>query len=451
MRADDRMLAVGRVLRHAVVTTKTSWMAHRALRFRRAEVSMPTEPRMTAPRMTAPRMTKPRMATRRTATALRLSTALVVLTLAACSTPAPGAAPATERPAQPTPTSTDSSGEPPTPVHPLGEPVVIASGLQAPWSILRLPDGSTLISERDTTRVRELLPDGSLREAGTVSAAQPNGEGGLLGLAFLADTAAPGGDGWVYAYFSTATDNRIERMPLAGSPGSHTLGPSTVILASIPRAGNHNGGRIAFGPDGALYATVGDAGNPANAQNLDTLGGKILRLTPTGGVPEDNPFATLVYSFGHRNPQGLAWDSRGQLWASEFGQNTWDELNRIVPGGNYGWPLVEGQAGNPAYIDPERQWPTDQASPSGLAIVNDTLFMASLRGQRLWSIPITSTFPAGDSSTEAPTAWFVHSFGRLRDVVSGPAGTLWFVSNNTDGRGSPAAGDDRLYQVEVGP
>ena len=371
---------------------------------------------------------------------------LVILTLTACSAADPRATPTTTTPAQTTPSATDAGADPLAPVHPVGEPVVIASGLQAPWSILRLPDGATLISERDTTRLRELLADGSLRDAGTVAAARPSGEGGLLGLAFLADRAAPGGTGWVYAYYSTAADNRIERMPLAGSPGSHTLGAPTLVLDSIPRAGNHNGGRLAFGPDGLLYATVGDAGDTVNSQDLDSLGGKILRMTPTGAVPADNPFGTLVYSFGHRNPQGLAWDSRGQLWASEFGQNTWDELNRIVPGGNYGWPLVEGQAGDPEYLDPERQWSTDVASPSGIAIVNDTIFMASLRGQRLWSIPILST-----SSTDTPTEWFVNGYGRLRDVVSGPAGTLWFVSNNTDGRGSPAAEDDRLLQVAVAP
>jgi glucose/arabinose dehydrogenase len=375
-----------------------------------------------------------------------VTAALVAVALAACSTEAPRATPATSTPARPTPTATVTDEGQLAPVHPVGEPVAIATGLQAPWSILRLPDGATLISERDTTRVRELLPDGSLREAGVVSAAQPSGEGGLLGLTFLADTAAPGGVGWVYAYSTTAADNRIERMPLAGSPGSHTLGAPTLVLDSIPRAGNHNGGRLAFGPDGLLYATAGDAGNTANSQDLDSLGGKILRMTPTGAVPGDNPFGTLVYSFGHRNPQGLAWDSRDQLWASEFGQNTWDELNRIVPGGNYGWPLAEGQAGDPAYIEPERQWSTDQASPSGIAIVNDTIFMASLRGQRLWSIPIS-----GSSSTAEPTEWFVNEYGRLRDVVSGPAGTLWFVSNNTDGRGSLAAEDDRLLQVAVAP
>ncbi|HSP53829.1 MAG TPA: PQQ-dependent sugar dehydrogenase, partial [Cryobacterium sp.] len=175
-----------------------------------------------------------------------------------------------------------------------------------------------------------------------------------------------------------------------------------------------------------------------------SLGGKILRMTPTGAVPADNPFGTLVYSYGHRNPQGIAWDSSGQLWASEFGQNTWDELNRITPGGNYGWPIVEGmgQGGDPGYLDPVQQWPTSESSPSGLAIVNDTIFMAALRGQRLWRI---------DPSSGEVDDWFVNSFGRLRDVVSGPDGTLWFVSNNTDGRGTPSPGDDRLYQVSVAP
>ncbi|GAA3895562.1 hypothetical protein GCM10022381_41380 [Leifsonia kafniensis] len=370
------------------------------------------------------------------------------------------------------------------PVRPVGDPVAIASHLDAPWSILRLPmpGGGTLISERDTATIRELLPDGSLRAAGTVAESHAGGEGGLLGLAFLAASAAPiasatpsvspgasaaptvspgasaapsvspgfsaglapSDSGWVYAYVTAADDNRIVRMPLTGSAGGYGLGASELVLAGIPKAANHDGGRIAFGPDGLLYATAGDAGNTANAQDLGSLGGKILRMTATGEVPAGNPFGTLVYSWGHRNPQGIAWDVQGQLWASEFGQNTWDELNRIVAGGNYGWPIVEGiapaGAADPALIDPVHEWPTDEASPSGIAIVGDSLFMASLRGERLWRIQL---------STGEVDDWFVHDFGRLRDVVSGPDGTLWFMSNNTDGRGDPAAGDDRLYQVQV--
>ncbi|KGJ82322.1 glucose dehydrogenase [Cryobacterium roopkundense] len=372
----------------------------------------------------------------RAATALGLA---AVLALSACTSAPPAATPQTTTP------GTGASPAVAGPVQPAGDPVVIASELDAPWSILRLPGAGTLISERDTTLVRELLADGSLREAGAVPAARPGGEGGLLGLAYLADTAASGGSGWVYAYFTTESDNRIERMPLLGAAGSHALGDPEPVLAGLPRAGNHDGGRLGFGPDGFLYATAGDAGNTSNAQDLDSLGGKILRMTPTGGVPSDNPFGTLVYSFGHRNPQGIAWDSQGRLWASEFGQNTWDELNLIEAGGNYGWPEVEGQEGNADYIDPVQQWSTDVASPSGIAIVNDTLFMANLRGARLWSVDVSE----GASSTGAPTEWFVNDFGRLRDVVSGPGGTLWFVSNNTDGRGSPVAGDDRLYQVDL--
>ena len=374
--------------------------------------------------------------------ALAAAALVALVALSACTASAPRPSSETTTPARPVPSQTAPPSGVLLPVYPVGEPVVIASNLDAPWSILRIPDGGTLISERDTTLVQELLADGSLREAGAVDEAKPDGEGGLLGLAFLGDSTADGAVGWVYAYLTAEDDNRIVRMQLSGGMGSYTLNSPELVLSGIPRAGYHNGGRIAFGPDGLLYATAGDAGNSDNAQNLDALGGKILRMTPTGGVPGDNPFGTLVYSYGHRNPQGIAWDSRGQLWASEFGQNTWDELNRITPGGNYGWPIVEGVGGDPAYVDPVHQWSTDVASPSGIAIVNDTIFMASLRGERLWRI---------DPSTGEVSEWFVHSYGRLRDVVSGPDGTLWFVSNNTDGRGDPAQDDDRLYQVQVAP
>jgi glucose/arabinose dehydrogenase len=164
-------------------------------------------------------------------------------------------------------------------------------------------------------------------------------------------------------------------------------------------------------------------------------------MTPTGGVPPDNPTSgSLVYSMGHRNPQGLAWDSTGQLFAAEFGQDRWDELNRIQPGGNYGWPTVEGKAGNPRFIDPLLQWPTSEASPSGLGYVGGTFFLAALKGERLWVI--------SPGATRA-RAFFVGTFGRLRDAVPGPNGTLWLLTNNTDGRGFPHSGDDRLLQVKL--
>ena len=193
-----------------------------------------------------------------------------------------------------------------------------------------------------------------------------------------------------------------------------------------------------------MYVTVGDAGNPWTAQDLTTNNGKILRVELDGSVPRDNPFpGSLIYSFGHRNPQGLAWDAAGQLWSSEFGQNTWDEFNRITPGGNYGWPAAEGVAGDPAFIDPVAQWPTDQASPSGLAFVSGSFFLAALRGERLWSINLLEPSTVED--------WFVGEYGRLRDVVAGPNGTLWVLTNNTDGRGTPVAGDDRLLEISLVP
>lgn len=322
---------------------------------------------------------------------------------------------------------------------PTGETTALASELTAPWSIVPLPTGSTLVSERDTARVLEVTASGQLRVVGTVAGVVPGGEGGLLGLAAL-DLGTP----YLYAYVTTANDNRIVRYELTGRPGSYGLGAREVLLAGIPTARTHNGGRLALGPDGMLYATTGDAQQTALAQDPGSLAGKILRLTPEGDVPADNPFpGSYVYSLGHRNPQGLAFDRRGRLWASEFGQNTWDELNRIEAGANYGWPIVEGIGGRDGIVDPVQQWATSEASPSGLGIVGDTLFMASLRGQRLWVIDV--------DRPEVATAAFVGELGRLRDAVAGPDGTLYLLTSNTDGRGQPRAQDDRLLVVELAP
>ena len=363
---------------------------------------------------------------------------VVLLALAACGpiaqpapTPTTSAAVATSTPT-PTPTPTPVAAFP-GPVTISGTPEVLASGLRIPWSIVRLDDGSTFISERNTAVVKELTASGALRDVGTVPGVVPGGEGGLLGLEVLDDE-------WLYAYITAAGDNRILRMPLRGQPGSFSFGTAEVIASGMRKAPSHNGGRIKFGPDGNLYATVGDARQPTDAQNPASLNGKILRMTPEGNVPFDNPFLnSLVYSMGHRNPQGLAWDADGQLWAAEFGQNTWDEINRIEAGANYGWPVVEGIAGESGYIDPVLQWATDAASPSGLVFTRDTFFMAALKGERIWSIYT-------DGSPHAEPL-LVGGYGRVRDVVEGPGGTLWFITNNTDGRGTPRSGDDRLWQV----
>jgi glucose/arabinose dehydrogenase len=220
-------------------------------------------------------------------------------------------------------------------------------------------------------------------------------------------------------------------------------GSIQVLLKGIQRNKFHNGGRLRFGPDGKLYISTGDAENGKNAQNTSSLNGKILRINPDGSVPADNPFAgSLVYTLGHRNVQGLAWDSEGRMFASEFGQNTWDEVNRIEAGKNYGWPTVEGIGTDSRFVNPLVQWPTSQASPSGAAIVGDTFYAAALAGTRLWTVPLTAAGGAG-----TPAAVLQGTFGRLRTVKLGPDGFLWLTTSNRDGRGSPVAADDRVIRI----
>ncbi|MHA6669292.1 PQQ-dependent sugar dehydrogenase [Homoserinimonas sp. A447] len=355
-----------------------------------------------------------------------------MLAVAGCgTTPSAPTAPL-PGPTSPPPTNTAQ-------VQPDGTPTVIASGLDAPWSVVRLANGSALISERDTALIKELTPDGEVRDVGTIAGVQPRGEGGLLGI----DVLESGEGLWLYAYFTSDSDNRIVRMPVEGEAGSLSLGEASVVLSGIAKAGNHNGGRIKFGPDGMLYATSGDAGDASSSQDPESLNGKILRMTPEGAAPADNPTpGSLVYSLGHRNPQGIAWDDTGRLWAAEFGQNTWDELNVIQPSHNYGWPEVEGAAGVTGFDDPVYQWSTAEASPSGLAYVDNTFFLAALRGQALWAI-----YPV-DTRVDA-VAWFTAEYGRLRDAIPGPDGTLWVLTNNTDGRGNPVPDDDKLLEIRL--
>lgn len=313
------------------------------------------------------------------------------------------------------------------------EPSTLVEGLAAPWSIA-FHDDVALVSERDSGRIVAVDAAGGTSEVGVIDDVAAGGEGGLLGLAVRGDDLA--------VYLTTSEGNRIDRYRLVPRAGRLGLGPAETLLAGLPSAGTHNGGRIAFGPDGMLYATVGDAGDRDAAQDEDALAGKILRITPDGDVPEDNPFAgSPVYSLGHRNPQGLAWDDTGTLYASEFGQDTWDELNVIEPGGNYGWPEVEGIAERDGFIDPVQQWRPDDASPSGMAIAAGAVFLANLRGERLREVPLDAL----DSAAEHLTG----DYGRLRDVVVAPDGDLWILTNNTDGRGSPSDGDDRVLVLPL--
>jgi glucose/arabinose dehydrogenase len=304
----------------------------------------------------------------------------------------------------------------------------VVTDLRAPWGLAFLPDGSALVTERDSARVlRVPAGGGSAAEVTVVADARPAGEGGLLGIAVRDDQ--------VYVYYTAADDNRIARFPLA-SPSS----PPEVVFSGIPKAGNHNGGRIAFGPDGLLYVGTGDAAERGAAQDPATPAGKILRLTPDGEPAPGNPFGgSPVYSLGHRNVQGLAWDAGGQLYAAEFGQNTYDELNRITPGGNYGWPEAEGESSDPRFVNPVATWTTSAASPSGIAVGPDgRVWVACLRGQRLYRI--------GTDGTGAETL-LRGEHGRLRHVAAAPDGSMWVLTSNHDGRGDPVDGDDRILRL----
>jgi glucose/arabinose dehydrogenase len=328
--------------------------------------------------------------------------------------------------------SGDSGDENPTPR------VVrtIASGLEVPWGVTFLPDGTALVSERDSTRV--LAIDGSrVREVGRIDEASPQGEAGLLGLA---TSPSYDEDQLVYAYVSTSSDNRVLRMTYDG----RRLGEPEPVLTAIPNGFIHDGGRLLFDDDGNLLVSTGEIGEPSLAQEADSLAGKVLRITPDGSPAPGNPVdGSPVWSMGHRNIQGLAFDDRGRLWATEFGQDTWDELNLIEKSGNYGWPVVEGRGDLDEYRNPHVTWSTADASPSGLAFANGSLWAGALRGQRLWEIPLTG------KGTAKPNDWFVGDYGRIRTVTVAPNGNLWVTTSNRDGRGDPAPQDDRILEVAI--
>ncbi|MGW0761454.1 PQQ-dependent sugar dehydrogenase [Streptomyces sp. NPDC002814] len=320
----------------------------------------------------------------------------------------------------------------------------VTEDLNSPWSLAPLPDGDLLVSSRDEATITRVDTEtGKKTELGEVPGVSPAGEGGLMGLALSPDYAS---DHMVYAYFTSASDNRIVRMLYEeGKPSGEQLGAPDTIFRGIPKGFIHNGGRIAFGPDKMLYAGTGESGEEGLSQDKESLGGKILRLTPEGDPAPGNPFSNSpVYSYGHRNVQGLAWDSKQRLFAAEFGQDTWDELNAIKPGDNYGWPEAEGKSDNSAYHNPIAQWGTDDASPSGIAYAEGSVWMAGLKGERLWRIPLKGTEASAD-----PQAFLEGEYGRLRTVVSAGGDKLWLVTSETDGRGSPSGGDDRILEVQV--
>lgn len=358
-------------------------------------------------------------------------------------TPASSGPPAATSPTDAATTPSTRGSDRPS-VRPDGRPEVVATaatGLNTPWGLDFLPDGRAVVTERDTARVLLVDPPrgdapGEVVEAGTVPQVVAEGEAGLLGVAVSPDFAD---DRLLYFYVCTAEDNRVVRATLEGDE----LGTPEPVLTGIPNGFIHDGGRLAFGPDGMLYVSTGETGEASLARDRSSYAGKILRITPDGEAARGNPFGTEVWSWGHRNIEGLAFDDDDRLWASEFGWNTTDELNLIRPGEDYGWPEVEGEGGEAeGYVDPALTWSVDEASPAGLAFSGGYLWMAALRGERLWRITVD-----GRRATDS-TDFFVGEFGRLRTVEAAPDGSLWLTTSNEDGRGVPGPDDDRILVVD---
>jgi glucose/arabinose dehydrogenase len=315
---------------------------------------------------------------------------------------------------------------------------VLAKGLEVPWGIAFLPDGAALVTERDTGRILQVGPGSdanglTVTEVQRLNEAQAAGDGGLLGIAVSPKYPT---DKTVFVYYSTSTDNRIAKLILKGKPQP--------ILTGIPRSKQDNGGQLAFGPDGYLYATTGDGTNGTQAQNPKSLGGKILRMTTAGKPAPGNPVKdSLVWSLGHRNVQGIAWDKTKRMYASESDQPRYGELNVIVKGGDYGWAKADGTSTDPKLKNPLYAWPTADSSCAGVAVIEQTVATACLAGKRLWLLNVTGN----GTVLGTPQALLTGEYGRLRGLVAAPDGSLWATTSNQEDGGDPAPDDDRIIRL----
>ena len=336
-----------------------------------------------------------------------------------------------------------SSTAPAAGIATIGEPVELTTGLRAPWGLTFLPDRSALVSERITGAILRVPAQGGEPQAvGVVPGVHASSEGGLLGIVASPDFAT---DRTVFASVSGEAQNRIVALTIAGDYRSLTV--DRVLLDGIQTADRHHGGRIVIGPDGHLWIGTGDAFEPENAAAAESLNGKILRIAVDGSIPRDNPGSSPIYSSGHRNVQGIAFGPDGTPYASELGHRTWDEVNALRAGADYGWPRTEGIAGSTGEAPITTLHP-DEASPSGVAYAGGSLWIGALGGQRLWQLPVQ-----GRAATADPIAHLAGDYGRIRTVEVAPDGALWIVTSNTDratwGGTAPRAGDDRILRVEV--
>jgi len=356
---------------------------------------------------------------------------------AACSFGPPKPDQAGEPPNLPAPSA--SAGPEPSGGEQAVAATVLAKGLEVPWGIGFLPDGSALVTERDTARILEVGPESDVdglevTEMQRLAEVTSSGDGGLLGIAVSPKYAS---DKTIYLYYSTEADNRVGKLVLKGK-----LQP---ILTGIPRSPNDNGGAIAFGPDGYLYVGTGDGTSAGTlAPSPKSLGGKILRMTVAGKPAPGNPVKTsLIWSSGHRNVQGIAWDASKRMYASESDQKAYGELNLIEKGKNYGWPNADGKGTDAKLADPLVSWPTGDSSCSGVAVLERTIASACLLGKRLWLVGTTGN----GTLLGQPQPLLVGEYGRLRALAAAPDGSLWVSTSNQEDGGDPGPDDDRLIRL----
>lgn len=315
---------------------------------------------------------------------------------------------------------------------------LVAKKLEVSWSMVFLPDGNMLLTERPG-RVRLIDKNGVLQEkvVADIEDVQAINEGGLLGIEIDPDFKK---NKFVYLYYTYDAEKTLNRVVRFAFDNNSLTEPKTIV-DEIPGAAIHNGGRIKFGPDGYLYIAAGDSANPSLAQDKNSKAGKILRIAKDGSVPEDNPFGNLVYSYGHRNPQGLAWDENGNLWATEHGQIATDELNLIEKGKNYGWPDVVGDQTKEGMVSPVVHSGNENWAPSGAVFYKGSIFFAGLRGQSLYEAVLDGR------KVKEVKQHLVGRVGRVRDVVVGPDNLLYISTSNRDGRNEPVPEDDRVLRV----
>jgi glucose/arabinose dehydrogenase len=337
--------------------------------------------------------------------------------------------PDTKTPANQTPTEQN-----------LQSTIIVAENLNTPWELAFLPDGNILVTERPGN-LKLIGKNGGTTK---VTGVKHYGEGGLLGITLHPKFTD---NHFIYLYLTTSkgssTINRVNRYTL----NNVELTNEQTIIDNIPGAIYHDGGRLAFGPDGHLYITTGDATKSSLSQDTQSLAGKILRLTDNGQIPTDNPFNNPVYSYGHRNVQGIAWDNRGQLWATEHGrsgvQSGMDEINLIEKGKNYGWPTIEGSESRSNLETPKaNSGATTTWAPSGMTIIDNVLLFAGLKGESLYQTTIQN------QTLSTILRNFTGQFGRLRTVTKGPDNRVYLLTSNTDGRGNPKPGDDKIISLD---